>query len=199
MHGSDDDPLIARIADELRRPVSARADFDARIMAAIRSAPSSRSARAWTWLREPRILALSPLSGLAMAAGLAVLLILGLRAASRMGRPAYAGRAAAVQPGVARAPSVVTFVLVAPHARSVALAGDFDGWDRARLPMRRAPSGLWTLDVPLGPGRYRYAFVVDERQFVADPSAPPAVDDDFGQPTSVVTVSGARGAAGGSL
>ncbi len=78
------------------------------------------------------------------------------------------------------------------------LAGDFDGWDRARLPMRRQPSGLWTLDVPLAPDRYRYSFVLDGVRFVADPSAPPAVDDDFGQPTSVVTVSGAH-AAGGSL
>ncbi len=54
--------------------------------------------------------------------------------------------------------------------------------------------------MPLAPGRYQYAFVVDGRRFVADPAAPRAVDDDFGQPSSVVTVGGgARRAAGGSL
>ena len=110
-------------------------------------------------------------------------------------------RTSGIAPGAAGgAASVVTFVLVAPQARSVALAGDFDGWDRARMPMRRAASGLWTLNVPLAPGRYQYAFVVDGRRFVADPAAPPALGDDFGQPTSVVTVaSGATRAAGGSL
>ena len=91
----------------------------------------------------------------------------------------------------------MTFVFLAPEARSVALAGDFDGWDAARLPMRREGSGLWTVDVPLAPGRYQYAFVVDGRRFVADPSAPRATGDDFGTPTSVVTVGGAARAAGG--
>ena len=66
--------------------------------------------------------------------------------------------------------------------------------------MRRDASGLWTLDVPLPPGRYQYAFVVDGRRFVADPAAPRAVGDDFGQPTSVVTVAGtAARAVGGAL
>ena len=80
MHGPDDDPLIARVAGELRRPVVARASFDARVMAAIRRAPPALPALAWTWLREPRTLALSPLGGLAMAAGLAVLVIARRRA-----------------------------------------------------------------------------------------------------------------------
>jgi 1,4-alpha-glucan branching enzyme len=94
----------------------------------------------------------------------------------------------------------VTFVFMAPRARTVTVAGDFDGWDRAQMPMRRDASGLWTLDVPLAPGRYQYVFVVDGRRFVADPAAPRAVGDDFGQPTSVVTVGGgAPRAAGGSL
>jgi 1,4-alpha-glucan branching enzyme len=94
----------------------------------------------------------------------------------------------------------VTFLLSAPQARSVALAGDFNDWDASRVLMRREASGLWTVDVPLTPGRYRYVFVVDGRRFVADPAAPRAAGDDFGTPTSVVTVGGgALRAAGGSL
>jgi hypothetical protein len=200
MHGDADDPLIAWVADELRRPVRPRPDFDARVMAAVRRAPPSLPARAWTWLREPRTLAVSPLGGLAMAAGLAGLVIVGARGAARAARSGDAGRASAVQGAAVSAPSVVTFVLVAPEARTVALAGDFDGWEGARMPMRQEASGLWVLDVPLPPGRYQYAFVVDGRRFVADPAAPRAVGDDFGQPTSVVTVGGgAMRAAGGSL
>ena len=136
-----------------------------------------------------------------MAAGLAALVIAGTWGAMRATRTRDGGGAAATQGSTdAAALSVVTFVLVAPEARTVALAGDFDGWDGTRMPLRRAASGLWTLDVPLAPGRYQYAFVVDGRRFVADPAAPRAVGDDFGQPNSVVTVGGgAMRAAGGSL
>ncbi len=198
MPGPVDDRLIARVAEELRRPVPARADFDARVMAAVRRAPPSRPARAWTWLREPKAVALSPLGGLAMAAGIAALAIVGALSALR-GPGAGGAAGAAARAAASRA--VVTFVLLAPDARSVALAGDFDGWDRTRMPMRRETSGLWTLVVPLAPGRYQYAFVVDGQRFVADPAAPRALGDDFGQPTSVVTVAGRGGtrAAGGSL
>jgi predicted carbohydrate-binding protein with CBM48 len=193
------DPLIDRVAAELRRPAPASPGFDARVMAAVRAAPPSLPARTWAWLAEPRAVALSPLGGLALAAGVAVLVIAGAWGASRVGGPRVAAPATAgSRPAAARTASVVTFVLVAPRAASVALAGDFDGWNAAATPLRRTASGLWSVDVPLAPGRYRYAFVVDGRRFVADPSAPPAVDDDFGQPTSVVTVGGAR-AAGGTL
>lgn len=195
MHGPVEDPLIERVADALRRPAPLRPDFDARVMAAVRvAAPASGgAARAWAWLREPRALAVSPLGGLAMAAGFAGLVIAGTWGVVRAPGGAAAAR---------RAPSasVITFALVAPQARTVALAGDFDGWDPARLPLRREGAGLWTVDVPLQPGRYQYAFVVDGQRFVADPAAPRAGGDDFGQPTSVVTVAGlAARAAGGAL
>jgi hypothetical protein len=200
MLGSAEDPLIGRIAAELRRPLPARPDFDQRVMAAVRRALPPLPARAWAWLREPRTLAVSPLGGLAVAAGLAALVLAGRWAAGAFGAGGSGARVAAAPAAAPAGPSLVTFVFMAPAARSVAVVGDFDGWDRARMPMRREGSGLWTLDVPLAPGRYQYAFVVDGRRFVADPAAPRALGDDFGQPTSVVTVAGgATRAAGGSL
>jgi hypothetical protein len=203
MSESSDDPLIARVAGELRRPVPISPDFDARVMASVRRAPAALPLRAWAWLREPRTLAVSPLGGLAMAAGVAGLVLVGIwgagRSAGSRERGAGGGARSAVGALAAGAPASVTFVFLAPEARSVALAGDFDGWDPARLPMQRQGSGLWTVDVPLAPGRYQYAFVVDGRRFLADPSAPRATGDDFGTPTSVVTVGDAARAAGGSL
>jgi hypothetical protein len=199
MHGSADDLLIARVADALRRPAPLTPDFDARVMAAVRRAPPAAPVRAWAWLREPRVLAVSPLGGLAMAAGLAGILIVGAvsrepRAESREPRAESRGQR---EEGAAAS---VTFVLVAPQARSVALAGDFNDWDASRVQMRREASGIWTVDVPLTPGRYRYVFVVDGRRFVADPAAALAAGDDFGTPTSVVTIGGGgTRAAGGSL
>ena len=197
---TDDDPLIARVAAELRRPRSPGPGFDGRVMAAVRAVPAPLPARAWAWLREPRVLALSPLGGAAIAACLAVLAAAGVWGARRGSRDGSGAPAVAARAAAPAAPSVVTFVLVAPQASTVALAGDFDGWDGARLPMRREAAGIWTVDVPLTPGRYDYAFIVDGRRFVADPAAPRALGDDFGRPSSVVTVgSGAPGAAGGSL
>jgi hypothetical protein len=205
MHGSVDDPLIARVADALRRPAPLTPDFDARVMAAVRRAPPAVPLRAWAWLREPRTVAVSPLGGLAMAAAFAGILLVGTisRQPSAVSRQEAASRQpSAVSEGVAAAGAVahVTFVLLAPQAQRVALAGDFNDWDATQVAMRREASGLWTVDVPLTPGRYRYVFVVDGRRFVADPAAPRAVGDDFGTPTSVVTVGGGGPrAAGGSL
>ena len=141
------DPLLGRVAAELRKGAPARPGFDARVMAAVLAAPPSLPARAWTWLTEPRPVAFSPLGGLALAAGVAVLVILGLWGGSRAGRPGESARPFAVAPAAAVAPSVVTFVLVAPRATSVALAGDFDGWNAAEAPLQRSTSGLWSVQV----------------------------------------------------
>ncbi|HEX6631274.1 MAG TPA: isoamylase early set domain-containing protein, partial [Gemmatimonadaceae bacterium] len=88
---------------------------------------------------------------------------------------------------------VVTFVLVAPGARRVALVGDFNDWDVGATQLRPAPAGrLWSVEVPLTPGRHRYAFVVDGERWLADPAAPRAPGPDFGSPNSVVTVTPER-------
>lgn len=79
------------------------------------------------------------------------------------------------------------FVLIAPKAASVSLVGDFNDWDPTRSPMRTA-QGIWATVVPLAPGRYRYAFLVNGVEWRADPAAPTALDDEFGAPSSVVTV-----------
>ncbi|HEX9216369.1 MAG TPA: hypothetical protein VF864_05265 [Gemmatimonadales bacterium] len=81
------------------------------------------------------------------------------------------------------------FVLVAPHANSVSLVGDFNDWDPKRSPMRTA-NGIWATVVQLAPGRYRYAFLVNGVEWRADPGAPAVPDDEFGTPSSVVTVGG---------
>src|SRR5256885_940073 len=87
---------------------------------------------------------------------------------------------------------VFGFVVVAPRAATVSLVGDFNDWDAARTPMQRTRTGesVWTAVIPLTPGRYRYAFLVDGVAWLADPTAPAARDDEFGAPSSVVTVGG---------
>jgi 1,4-alpha-glucan branching enzyme len=94
------------------------------------------------------------------------------------------------QPPVAMQPRVVQFVLVAPAASHVALVGDFNDWDAAATPLQQASSaeGVWSVTLPLTPGRHLYAFVVDDSKWVPDPSAARAPEDDFGAPNSVIMV-----------
>jgi len=152
MADTADDRLLARVAAELRRPREPRPGFDERVMAAVRAPHPPVPARAWAWLREPRALALSPLGGggLALAAVVAGLAIGGVtmwRALRSAPGPALAGSAAAGAGagGGTPARAIVTFVLVAPGARSVALAGDFDGWDRGAVRRGCGPSTCCSL------------------------------------------------------
>jgi hypothetical protein len=72
-------------------------------------------------------------------------------------------------------------------ARSVAVAGDFNDWDAAK--MERGADGVWRIRLSLEPGRYRYAFVVDDDRWVADPRAPTVVDSGYGGANAVLEVS----------
>jgi 1,4-alpha-glucan branching enzyme len=95
-------------------------------------------------------------------------------------------------PGERGGRSTVRFVFVAPYASRVSLVGDFNGWNAGAMPMRRTADGrAWLLDVPLVPGRHVYSFVVDG-DLAPDPTAPRAAEDDFGVPSSVVLVAGAK-------
>jgi 1,4-alpha-glucan branching enzyme len=82
----------------------------------------------------------------------------------------------------------VPFVVMAAHAARVSIVGDFNDWDPAATPLRRAGAQAWWVVVNLRPGRYRYAFVVDGTRWIADPAAPRAADNDFGAESSVVTI-----------
>jgi len=83
----------------------------------------------------------------------------------------------------------VEFVFVAPTARNVSLVGDFNGWDAKATPMRRTDGRTtWSVAVPLPAGRHVYAFVVDGDAWVADPQAPLAPEQWYGQRNSVVIV-----------
>jgi hypothetical protein len=204
---------IGRIALELRRPVDLGPEVDLAVMSAIRAAPlmvaaaapaatraPARRPRRFGWLLETRTLRLrvSPLGALA-AAGIAFAALLGLRRegdrqqerdlAGRGDRPT--GEYPAVgygNPARTDTLTIYRFVFVAPDAKEVSIAGDFNDWTAgATRLVKDEKHGVWTAAVPLAPGRYDYAFYVDGK-WLADPAAPRAVGDDFGRPSSTVTV-----------
>jgi 1,4-alpha-glucan branching enzyme len=88
----------------------------------------------------------------------------------------------------ATAPVQVQFVFEG-RAERVSLVGDFNAWSADSTPMQRVGElDAWVATVNIVPGRHVYAFVLDGQRWVADPHAPPAPDDDFGKPGSVIMV-----------
>ncbi|MCB1025083.1 MAG: hypothetical protein KDB79_11870, partial [Acidobacteria bacterium] len=63
----------------------------------------------------------------------------------------------------------VTFVLKGfENAQNVNLAGDFNGWSRRTIRMKKG-KGSWTAEYEVEPGRYGYKFIVDGK-WINDPA-----------------------------
>jgi len=170
--------VLERVIERLREPVEMDPGLDRQVMARIAAAPTRTTVitDVWDWLRRPWQLSVSPLA-VAATVLIAAALWVGTHRARRTASPAEGA-------------TEVQFVIVVPGAAAVSLVGEFNDWDAARTPMQVSQtSGIWSVTVPLSPGRHRYAFLVDGRRWVADPSSPRA-QDDFGTPSSVVTVGG---------
>jgi anti-sigma factor RsiW len=70
-------------------------------------------------------------------------------------------------------------------AKSVTVAGDFNGWQPEGLPLVQR-HGVWTIDLALPPGIYEYMFVVDGQQWVTDPLARTTRDDGYGGANAIL-------------
>jgi Carbohydrate-binding module 48 (Isoamylase N-terminal domain) len=188
------DPMIEQVVAVARRPVSMDPAAKARLLMSVRAELGTAQRRPrWAWLTDARSLRVSPIAGTALAAGLVGIgVLLGLDFASpRVQDDVRSGPDALALPTRDTLRDGVKFVLVAPQAARVSLVGDFNRWDPAATPMERTPTGgTWSVVVPLSAGRHEYAFVVDGKQWLPDPSAPLAPVDGLGAPNSVVLVRG---------
>jgi 1,4-alpha-glucan branching enzyme len=73
------------------------------------------------------------------------------------------------------------------HHDSVCLSGDFNGWSSESHCLQ--PKGdTWSVQLVLPPGRYRYGFILDKRDWVCDPGAFIQEDDGFGKKNSVLVI-----------
>ena len=174
-----------------RAPVALSAEFETRVMAEVRRRARSPIRRVWRGLVEPRDIELRlrvrpwVVWGAALATAAAVALLLT--------RPPQASEGARPVRVAAGDSVYVRFVLYAPTARRVAVAGTFNQWDQNASPLARVGAGgVWTITLALPQGHHQYAFVVDGARWVPDPAAP-GVDDGFGRRNSMVAVT-ARGA-----
>jgi hypothetical protein len=195
--------FIEGVARELRAPVVLTPALDERVMAVVRESPHGARSRR-VWLLRPVTFRVTPLAGMLAAAAIAGVavagaLALGTRAGGTARESAMAPSAAApsdagaldVSPASYRGDQQVRFIFLAPAASNVSVVGDFNDWDTGATPLARVDErGIWTVTLPLRPGRYLYMFVVDGTRWAPDPAAPLAPEDGFGVPNSVVTVGG---------
>lgn len=72
-------------------------------------------------------------------------------------------------------------------ALRVEVAGDWNDW--TPVSAHTAADGVWYVDLPLAPGEYRYAFLVDGKQWKV-PTGAVVTDDGFGGKSAYVTVPG---------
>lgn len=187
-------------------PAGAPAGHEVSVMRAVlaeRGRPWWKGAAAW-WLR-PRSVRISPL-----AAGLAAAAVLALALALPFGVPVGPSEPSAATgggPGTAPASApeggagetaptqtiYVKFLLEAPAARSVSLAGNFNGWS-PDIPLHdHDGDGVWTATVSMRPGVHEYMFVVDGSSWVTDPNAERYEEDGFGNRNAVLAIAGPAG------
>jgi 1,4-alpha-glucan branching enzyme len=81
----------------------------------------------------------------------------------------------------------VRFELEIPQARSVSVAGSFNGWKANATPLNSLGGVKWTRELTLPPGRYEYRFVVDGR-WLDDPKARAFAPNPYGGRNAVLEV-----------
>jgi len=183
--------FAARIAAPLRAEEHVHPSFEKRLMEKVRAeAPSLYPPLGSndSWWKRKRVVRVSPLAGLALAAGIgAVVVLSSVAIGSRIStHPAVASATpATVHPDTVQ---LVRFVFVDRSAASVELVGDFNEWARGTTALQRSGApGVWAVSVPLSPGRHEYAFIINGSRWVADPLAVKSTDD-FGTESSVIRV-----------
>lgn len=200
MTDAERDPVLRRALEELRRLPPADVDAMRRVVAA------AAAARVTPFDAEPGIL--SPRRGRSIR----VWMVVGVAAASAFVgfalRGAWSTRARVAPPFASStivdsthvfarnsatepdaAPILKQFVFNSNRAHRVSVVGDFNSWNPTNAPMVRSPDGeLWSVTIPIAPGRHMYAFMVDDSLFTLDPGAPNTRDPDLGTKGSIVIV-----------
>jgi 1,4-alpha-glucan branching enzyme len=157
----------------------------------LRASATAPWSRLVDWWVHPHAVRVRPLIGLAAAASIAALFFLPFGRAT-ISEPTGAATALVPEEAV-----YVQFVLEAPDATSVAVAGDFNEWAPEIDLADPDGDGIWSGRVRLTPGVHKYMFVLNGTDWITDPNAERYVEDRFGNRNAVLAITGGAGA--GSL
>lgn len=158
--------------------------LEQKVMAEIESLPEQGViVRFLTWLLNPAPVRVSPLlAGLITASFVLVLMI------PEGNAPPIVVDGPSGGTGVAAPVVYVQFMLEAPAATTVAVAGDFSEWEPTFTLDDTDGDGVWTGRVPVRPGVHTYMFVIDGTEWQTDPRADRYQDDGFGNRNAVLAV-----------
>jgi Carbohydrate-binding module 48 (Isoamylase N-terminal domain) len=201
MTDAERDPVLRRALEELRRVPPPDVEAMRRVVAA------AAAARVTPFDAEPGILSprrgrsirLWMVVGVAAASAFVGFALRGAWTARTHVTPTFASSTVAdpTNPALRQVvgsepdapPIPKQFVFNSSRAHRVSVVGDFNSWNPANAPMSRSPDGeLWSVTIPIAPGRHMYAFMVDDSLFTLDPGAPNARDPDLGTKGSIVIV-----------
>jgi hypothetical protein len=202
MSDADHDPVLQRAIDELRQLPPLDRQAVGRVVGAAAAARLSPADEPVFVERAARGRSIRVWSAIGMAAAAAVVGFVargqwrtsGERnsVAASLAAPPVAPTATLQTAALSNAeskPILQQFVFDNARARRVSVVGDFNTWNPTTAVMTRSSNvGLWSVIIPISPGRHIYGFMVDDSVFTLDPRAPRVRDADLGTEGSVVIV-----------
>ncbi len=84
-------------------------------------------------------------------------------------------------------PLGIVFTYKNMDARSVSVAGSFNGWNKTQHEMHMNDNGIWSIRIPIPKGTYNYKFFVDNL-WISDPMNKNTGYDELGQLVSTIKV-----------
>jgi hypothetical protein len=91
--------------------------------------------------------------------------------------------------GTALRTYVIRFVYENKEAKTVNIIGDFNHWNRDGIEMKKIPdTDIWTIEIFLTEGLYKYVFLIDDEKWTIDPLSPIKVKDNFGEESSLLVL-----------
>lgn len=81
------------------------------------------------------------------------------------------------------------FVIHQQGSETVEITGSFTGWRKVGL-IPTGADGYWEIVLHLPPGEHHYAFVVDGKKNLPDPTVSLSESDDFGMVNSIISIEG---------
>ena len=79
------------------------------------------------------------------------------------------------------------FVIYQPDVRHAEIIGNFTDWSPVAME-RIGNSGYWSISIELPEGEYRYSYLLENGQQIADPTVLAREQDDFGGENSIIKV-----------
>jgi hypothetical protein len=80
------------------------------------------------------------------------------------------------------------FIIYQPNIKSAQITGSFTDWQPQEM-NSIGTSGYWEIEIELFSGEHRFAYILNRRKRIPDPTVPIREKDDFGGENSILSIS----------